>query len=341
MKPVLFYYVHAHGKGHRATFSILYAELSAFFEVVAVTTNSEITKYIQHHFGAKVVELPKKYPADFTIPEHTFSKPFEVTPYALEPALRAKSLAEALARYQPKAFYCDGSPELAIMVRGMGVPVVLVHLHGNCMSDPTQVFAHQLSDRIIAHFPVGMEQSDYRFGAKTFYSGYISKYAVSHAEHSTLTDNNNVTIVLGYENYDESVLQNITRDKNLTYTIIGDKRAYNLGKNCRLYGQVKDIAGFVHGKIVICAAGQNTIAELLSLGKRLILLPEPRPYDEQAIHAAVLARNNVVLLANEAFSSDQWRNIIERAKTFTPESSNLFNFNAPELIAKKMRKWYA
>jgi len=340
-KPTIFYFVHAHGNGHRATFNMLYPALSVFFKVIAITTNSGITEYLNEKHDVHVLELPPKYPADYVIPAHTFSKAFEVTPYEIEPAVRAKALAEAIEYYKPKALYCDGVPELAIMTRGMGVPVVLVHLPGNMMGDPTQVFAHELADHIIAHFPSSLEQANYEFISKTYYSRYISQYAGYEIKPSKRSDSNNVTILLGYDNYDESVLKNMTKDQNTRFTIIGNKRDYDLDKNCTLLGRVEDIGAVIAGEVVVSAAGQNTISELLSLGKRLILLPEPRPYDEQVVHANVLANQNVALLAQETFSAEQWQNVLQKAKIFTPFSMDLVNASAPEEIAQKMKNWYA
>ncbi|RYE57142.1 MAG: hypothetical protein EOP48_06465 [Sphingobacteriales bacterium] len=341
MKATIFYFVHAHGNGHRATFNLLYPELSAFFNVIAITTNSEITRYLHKKHDVQVLELPPKYPADFEIPHHTFSKAFEVTPYTIAPAERAKALAEAIECYKPKAFYCDGVPELAIMVRGMGVPVVLVHLPGNIMSDPTQVFAHELADHIIAHFPSFLEQENYQFAFKTFYSGYMSQYSGHGLTCSNGSDTKNVAVLLGYDNYNVSILKNITKDQDTLFTIIGNKQAYDLGRNCKQLGHVKNISEAIVGEIVISAAGQNTIAELLSLGKRLILLPEPRPYDEQVVHANVLANKNVALLAQETFSSEQWQNLLQKAKAFKPFYKDLVNASSPALIAQKMKDWYA
>lgn len=337
-KPAIFYFVHAHGNGHKATFNLLYPALSVFFKVIAVTTNSEVTGYLHQKHNVQVLELPPKYPPDYEIPEHTFSKAFEVTPYSIEPAHRAKALAEAIELYRPKAFYCDGVPELAIMVRGMGVPVVLVHLPGDVMNDPTQVFAHELADHIVAHFPASLEQTNYQYASKTYYSGYISKYASRESKRSNI---DNVTILLGYDNYDESVLKKITADQNTHFTLIGNKQNYDLDKNCIQLGPIKDISEAIVGDIVITAAGQNTIAELLSLGKRLILLPEPRPYDEQAVHASVLANQNIALLAQESFSAKQWQYVIRQAKVFTPAYNDLVNASAPQEIAQKMKNWYA
>ena len=340
-KQTIFYFVHAHGKGHIATFNNLYPEISVYFDVVAITTNRRITKYLEQHYEIQVLELPPKYPKSYKIPEHTFTKAFEVTPYAVEPAERSEALAKALIRFRPQAFYCDGVPELAIMVRGMGVPVIYIHLPGHVMNDPTQVFAHELADHIVAHFPISLEQPDYQYTAKTFYSGYITQYTnheLSARKHSDIYE---ITILLGYDNYDEYVLKNITINENIRFTIVGNKRNYNLGENCKQLGQVNDISKAISGDVVISAAGQNTIAELLSLGKRLILLPEKRPYGEQAVHANVLANQNITLLAEDNLNAEEWQNLLEQARTFSPCYDNLVNISGPKEIAQKLKCWYA
>jgi UDP-N-acetylglucosamine transferase subunit ALG13 len=209
------------------------------------------------------------------------------------------------------------------------------------MKDPTQVFAYELADHIVAHFPASLEQADYQFAFKTFYSGYISQYAGRERIQSRHSDLNNITVLLGYDNYDTLVLTNITKDHDRTFTIIGNKREYDLAKNCTQLGRVSDISKAIAGEIVISAAGQNTIAELFSLGKRLILLPEPRPYDEQVVHADVLADQHVVLMAQETFTADQWQEILRKATSFKPAYNDLVNASAAEDIAKKMRDWYA
>jgi len=340
-KQVLFYFVHAHGNGHKATFNMLYPQLSVHFKTVAITTNKEVTEYLTLNHKVDVVELPPKYPENYKIPEHTFSKPFEVTPYAIEPAQRAKALAEAIILYQPKVLYCDGVPELAIMARSMGVPVVLVHLPGNIMNDPTQIFAHQLADHIVAHFPFFLEQEHYEYKSKTFYSGYLSKYSGDNAEQPTGSEEDQVTILLGYENYDQTILKNITADSTTKFVIIGNKQSYDLGSNCQQLGTVKNINKAIGGKRVITAVGQNTIAELLSLNKQLVLLPEPRPYDEQNVHAKVLAEKGLALLAHDDLSPAQWQKLLAEAKLLISTNKNLVNHFAAKEIAHKMKNWYA
>lgn len=338
-KHNLFYFVHAHGNGHKATFSLLYLELSLVFNVIGVSTNKGVSQYLNQFENLEILELPPKYPDNYAIPEHTFSKAFEVTPYATEPASRAEALAKAIQSYHPKAFYCDGVPELAIMVRGMGVPVVLVRLPGNVMIDPTQNFAYELADQIIAHFPAVLEQKDYKYSAKTYYSGYLSKYA-SQLNTEKRLDCKTITVLLGFDNYSEAVLKNITANKQWKYTIIGNKYNYNLGEHCTQLGKVKNISEHILGNIVISAAGQNTVAELLSLGKCLILLPEQRPYDEQSVHASSLADNHLALLAQNDFTAKHWLEIIHIAQNKLPIYDHLVNANAAKEIAQKLKNWY-
>lgn len=340
-KPIIFYFVYAHGNGHRATFNMLYTEISVYFKVVAITTNRGITESLNFHYNVDVLELPPKYPYNYDIPEHTFSKAFEVTPYALEPAERAKAFAQAILIYQLKALYCDGVPELAIMARGMGLPVVLAHLPGDMLNDPTQVFAYELADHIVAHFPSFLEQENYQFSSKTFYSGYLSKYCGINVKEIEGSDDDVVTILLGFDNYDQRILKNITEDFNTKFIVIGNKKEYNLGSNCKQLGVVKNISEGIVGDRVISAAGQNTIAELLSLHKRLILLPESRLYQEQKVHANVLAKKGVALLAQEDFSAEQWKNLLAEAKTFTPSIKKLVPHCSSKEIAQKMKIWYA
>lgn len=339
-KPVIFYFVHAHGNGHQATFSMLYPKLSVFFEVIAITTNTSITSRLQNTYQVQVIELPPKYPANYEIPEHTFSKAFEVTPYVQEAAERAKSMADAILLHKPKAFYCDGVPELAILVRGMGVPVVLVHLPGNISNDPTQLFAHELADHIIAHFPFILEQSDDKYSTKTFYSGYMSRYDCSKFNRNISANIHQVSILLGYDNWDQAIVKKMTQDLDTRFTIIGNKQRYDLGKNCNQLGMVKDISQAINGDLVISAAGQNTVAELLSLNKRLILLPEVRPYEEQEVHARMLSDQKIALLGEENFNAEQWQMLLQRAKAFTPADKNLVNINAAADVAQKMQEWY-
>jgi UDP-N-acetylglucosamine:LPS N-acetylglucosamine transferase len=169
----------------------------------------------------------------------------------------------------------------------------------------------------------------------------MSQYAGRGANPSSPSATNTVTILLGYDNYEVSVLKKITNDHNTQFTIVGNKREYALAENCTLLGPVNDVSKAIAGEVVISAAGQNTISELLSLNKRLILLPEPRPYDEQAVHADALAKRHVALLADASFGPEQWQNILQKANLLTPSYEGLVNASAPEAIAQKMGNWYA
>jgi UDP-N-acetylglucosamine:LPS N-acetylglucosamine transferase len=338
LKPYILYFVHTHGAGHRATFQMLYPALQQTFNVVALTTNDAVYTDLRQNQKLTVIKLPSKSPANAPALEHTFSKAFEATPYATEAADRAGALVEIIKRYKPVALYCDGLPELAIMARSMGVPVVLVHLPGNAMADPTQVFAYKLADHIVAHFPEVLEQPHYAFEDKTFYSGYMSRYANQEPAVDT-EDNSVISVLMGYDNYDDKVVKNMTADAKHTFVIIGNHHNYLLGRHCHQLGRITDVAAAIKGNIVITAAGQNSVAELISLKKRLILLPESRPYDEQLMSALALVKNGSALLADTSYTAEDWLKVIKQANDLAPDSS-LVNVNAPDDIAAKLIEWY-
>ncbi len=337
-KPRLLYYVHAHGSGHLAIFKLLEPELSKYFEIIALTTNVRATEALQGMDNILVHELPAKWgPLDIP-PKHTFSKAFEETPYSKYPAERIAKLLDIVQRHQPVAFFCDGSPELAIAARSMGVPIVLVHLLGNTMIDPTQVFTYELSDHIIANFPKALQTPGYNYTDKTYYSGFISRYA---AKALLETPDETITILMGTDNYSQELVSRMTADPSRNFVIIGNNHEYALEDNCVQLGYQTDVAQAISGNIVITAAGQNSVAELLSLGKTLIVLPEDRPYDEQKYNAMALSDNDMALIADDQMDADEWRELLETATDFEACYAECISPDAPANIAQLLRSWYA
>jgi UDP-N-acetylglucosamine:LPS N-acetylglucosamine transferase len=337
MKPHLFYYVHAHGSGHIASFLLVYPELSKYFTVVAITTNQKATTALDSIDDLAVHELPLKWSPNDVPPAHTFSKAFEETPYSTYPIERVATFLALVQDYVPVAFICDGSPELAIVARGMGVRVVITHLLGDTLKDPTQVFAYELADHILAFSPQVL-QPEYSYGSKTFFSGYMSQYDQSTIQNNTYDDT--ISILLGNDNFEESQLQIMTSDLHRKFVIIGNRQAYDLGSHCIQLGRVTNVAEHIAGQIVVTAAGQNSIAELLSLRKKLIVLPEQRPYNEQAANADALAQYGAALRANHAMTQQQWSDLYQIAESFKPRYHHLSNPHAAQEIAAKLQEWY-
>lgn len=313
LKPVLLYYVHHHGSGHRNTFKLLAPELLRTFNIVVITQDpSKMDLNPEWNDTILLEALPSKFTDADASFVHTFSRAFEGIPTSLQPAKRSHALSQIILRHQPSVFFCDGSPELAIMARSMGLKVCYTRLPGDIEKDPTQSFALQVAAKVVALFPGAVESPTYAFKKSTEYLGYWSKYDKKTLRQKPST--NDVAVVLGNDNMSEQVLQLITSDTSRRFHIIGNKNEYDIGDHCVQHGRVDDVARYLHGSIVISAGGLNTIAELLSLDKKLIILPEPRPYDEQLRHAEQLHVHGLALLASEKFSAKEWSNILRQAE---------------------------
>jgi len=341
-KPLIVYYVHHHGSGHIAQFYSFAPHLLQKFRIHVIAAAKHVVSQIEamalEHVTTSL--MPSKWSA--TTSEgfvHTFSRAFEGVPYRQEPAIRSRWLAELFINEKPALFLSDGSIELSIMARSMGVRTVFVHLHGHFKQDPTQVFAHEVSDALIAPYPVEMEDKTYPYKDKTFYTGYFSKYQLN--DRAVATDER-VSILLGYDNASREVLSRITENASYSFSVIGNKMPVIERENVRAYGRVDDIKKYITGEVVITAAGTNSIAELLTLGKKLILLPEDRPYDEQLHTAELLAQHEYAVLARADMTSEQWHDAIEHARKIdVSRVDQLINPHAAEMVTQWLGEQYA
>ncbi len=307
-KPVLFYYVHHQGQGHSTLFNLLVGDLQKTYAVHAVIANDLIESHVQKADAVHI--LPSKWDVTDKGFNHTFSQAFEGIPFNVQPARRLLALTNLVISYQPVAFFVDGSAELAIYARGMGVPVIFNRLLGSIEQDPTQTFAYQCASMITCFFPEEIEMGHYAYKDKTHYYGYISKY---NSIPDSSTNNSTITILMGSDGPSIETLQHITANQNYVFHIIGNREPLPLDPKVIQYGRVTDISQYIEGSVVISSAGLNSISELLALQKKIILLPEDRPYDEQVINATQLALLGRCVVATHDADTAQWNTYIHQA----------------------------
>lgn len=334
-KKRLLYYIHHHGKGHLQVFRLLLPELKKWFDVHVIVASETLHREVRR-VHTDVSLLPSKWPPDMHGFTHTFSKAFEGVPYASAPATRSAYLSTLLLALKPAAFFCDGSAELAIMARSMGTPVIFNRLLGRISNDPTQVFAYQLADHITAFFPKKIEQPDYPYVSKTVHFGFLAKYA----PHPPSGSKSTVIILLGSNAFSLATLRAMTSDPRFRYQIIGNTKHLDLPSAIIQEGHVNDIQPAIRGQIVVSAAGLNSISELIALRKKLILLPEPRPYDEQAVTAAQLSAAGGCLVAGANFAASEWSALFDDALQYSYSYSDMSTPAAPKKIAQQIGEWY-
>lgn len=69
-------------------------------------------------------------------------------------------------------------------------------------------------------------------------------------------------------------------------------------------------------EVVVTAAGQNAIADVAAAGARAIVLPRPRPFDEQVRTGEALRERGLAIVADAA---PDWPTLLERARALEPD----------------------
>lgn len=315
----LLYYIHHHGNGHlqRATFLVPIVQHTCTVEIVIASeafypaVAAAFPDIVIHRLNSKWDDQP-------TQGQRTFDAAFEGMPFTRNARQRAASFAAILHERNITHFLSDVSAELTIQARSAGVQCLMQRHSGDIGADPTQVFAYQCAEFLFAPFPQEIEAPDFVFADKTCYLGFIASPA-----RLTASMDNGITIV----HPDASLVRKLCEllnPQSVQITVIGCEGPSLEG--VRWLGKVADVAAAITSKVVICSGGNNLISELMMLGKSLLVLPEPRPYDEQLAKAAGLARAGWAqyLDATDLQYSDRVHAKIEkaRANTTTPRLSH-------------------
>lgn len=279
----LLYYIHHHGNGHlqRATFLVPIVQHTCTVEIV-IASDAFYPAVMAAFPDIRIHRLNSKWDDQHTQGQRTFDAAFEGMPFTRNARQRAALFVTILYERNITHFLSDVSAELTIQARSAGVRCLMQRHSGDISIDPTQVFAYQCAECLFAPFPQEIEDPDFIFADKTCYLGFIASPA-----QLTASMDNGITIV----HADVCLVRKLCEllnPQSVEITVIGCENPSVEG--VRWLGKVADVAAAITSKVVICSGGNNLISELMVLGKSLLVLPEPRPYDEQRAKAAGLVR---------------------------------------------------
>ena len=218
-------------------------------------------------------------------------------------------LAQWIARHRPVAFYVDVSAEVVNFVRLMGIPVATIAMPGIRDDSPHQV-AYRQADAIIAAWPSWVElplhltPHAYRVHA----IGGISRLRLPEvrARHPR-----RVVIMAGeggstWGSDDWSAVERACPEWEFVH-LSGAQR-------------VDDPSEYLaSAAVAVIAGGQNSVADVATMGTPAIVLPQPRPFAEQSATAQVLADAGLASVAEEFPASDSWPALLERTAASGPK----------------------
>lgn len=199
---------------------------------------------------------------------------------------RGAAVASWLARERPALVVVDVSVEVAVLVRSLGVPVVVVAMRGD-RTDRAHRTAYDLADALLAPWPADLaEPWPQAWLDKCWHVGALSR--LDDRPTSAPPGTGRVLVLWGRGGSD------------ITEVDAHDAAAATPGWTWELLGLpgvpwLDDPWRALQGAdVVVTHAGQNAVAEVAAARRAAVVLPQHRPHDEQratgrALQAAGLA----------------------------------------------------
>ncbi|WP_084442892.1 glycosyltransferase [Arthrobacter sp. CAL618] len=312
--PRVAYYTHHHGSGHlRHALNI--ARLEVVDLLVTGSTEPAGLRTIPHTRFAQLTTDTGPDGEPYPTPEEPF---LHYTPINSAIRHRFAELHAAWRDFDPQVIIIDVSAEAAIFARLCGYPVIYRRMPGD-RSDAVHELAYASASELVAYYPRRLEESSYleAFGHRTQYLGMLSP--TGGAETDSAKPGGRIITVqtsLGGNGVNLGDLVQAARScPSWQWNVAGlSTGSIELPPNVRLLGVLKDPAQeLAAADIIITSAGYHAVAAAAAAGRPTILVPEERPFGEQAAFARALAITAGIPMA-ESWSDVSWPDLLRQAE---------------------------
>ena len=262
---------------------------------------------------------------------------------------RMAQISAWVATHAPRLFVVDVSVEVTVLVRSMGVPTVVMALPG-VRDDYAHQLGYRLADAIIAPWPEWADvlHGGAQWRAKTVAVGAISRFEgraaatgpdvsaapgarpsgraerirragappvpaapnVSAAPAAPLgpaTPGGRTVLVLSGRGGTELTLDDLAAAQaetpGWTWTVLGPPGTRWVADPWSL---------LCAADVVVTHAGQNAIADVATARRPAVIVPQPRPFDEQATTARALGAAGLAVVCPR-WPAGTWAETLERA----------------------------
>ncbi len=202
---------------------------------------------------------------------------------------RMRTLAAWIGEADPAALVSDVSVEVSVLAQLLGVPSVPVLLHGQRRDRPHRL-ALDTADAVIAPWPASHLQPWHRpWESKLYPIGLMSRHD-GRPSGPAPTSGRRVLVVLpsGGHAIEVDAVESAARASaraGWRWDVAGPAAPPN-GAIARWHGPVDDLWPHLQSaSVVVAAAGAATLADIAAARRPSVLLPQPRPFDEQLAFA--------------------------------------------------------
>ncbi|WP_098010956.1 glycosyltransferase [Streptomyces sp. sk226] len=301
------YYVHHHGSGH-----LHRARSIAAHSPFPVTGLSSLPA--PQGWPGPWVSLPRDDDGDpATFGDVTAGGRLHWAP-VLHAGLRGRMarIAEWIAATSPALLVSDVSVEVALLARLLGTPTAVAAMRGERGDAPHRT-AYDLAELLLAPWPSTLPEPGWprHWRAKTVHTGAFSRFdgrsPAPLEARADRTRTRRVLLLMGSGGRDVSAAE------------IAAARAASPGWRWTTLGgpdgrwEADPWPALCAADVVVTHAGQNALAECAAARRPAVVVPQERPFGEQAATGRALARDRLAVVAPRWPDATDWAALLERA----------------------------
>ena len=228
---------------------------------------------------------------------------------------RMQMITEWVSAERPDAVVVDVSVEVAMLVRLLGVPVVVMAMPGD-RTDAPHDLVYRIAEHIVAPWTKDLYEPPWlrQHAAKTSYVGGISRF--DGRSRDTAPPSAGVRIVVlgakGGSTVDMSMIADCAAaHPQWEWIALGVPGA----------AWVDDPwPTLCSADVVVSAAGQSSVADIAQAGRPAIIIAQDRPFAEQRATASTLHAAGLAVVHDGWPELAQWPTLIERALRCDPDA---------------------
>lgn len=222
---------------------------------------------------------------------------------------RMATITEWVTRARPSVVMSDVSVEVTLLARMLGTPVATMVMAGD-RSDQPHGLAYDAASVLFSPFPSGAEVTGGllpRWRSKTVALGALSRF--DERRPTPVPSSRRVTMLWGHggsavTEADVRAAQAAT--PGWTWTV------------CDTNDPDEVWALLQAAEVVVAHAGQSVVAEVAAARRPAVIVPQPRPHDEQRFLATGLADRGLTPRLSEWPAPGQWPALLDSARRTDP-----------------------
>ncbi|WP_263120082.1 hypothetical protein [Cellulomonas fimi] len=305
-RPLIGWYVHHHGSGHLGRLRAIAPHLDA--ELLCFSSLPEPAGLPAH---CRWVALDRD--DDGTATDPTAGGLLHWAPLG-HPGhtRRLATLARALQEERADALVVDVSVEVTLLARLLGIPPVLIAQPG-VRDDLPHTLGLRAAARVVAPWPAGLMPAPHLepVRSRVHHVGGISRFE---GRARPTGEPSGVLLLGGRGGTDvdrRRIDEAVAGTPDTRWTVLGPSGQWLADPWDALTG----------ARTVVAWAGQNSIADLAVADARAVVIPQPRPFDEQLCTARALAAAGLAVVAPDWPDAPTWPRLLDEAAALEPDWS--------------------